>query len=252
LWKATKTLKRITQPSPPIRTPLGTWASSNIDKAHAFAHHLAEVFKPHPSENLPKEEEAITHFLETPYQLETSISSIRRTKAHAIISSLHPIKSSGYDLITDRILQELPPIGIQFLTQLFNAALIPIYFPAQWNVAQIILLLKSGKLPHELTTYRPINIHPVVSKVFEKLLLNRILTLVASHSLIPVHQFGFRKRHSTIEQTHRVVQRIHEALDTKQYCSTAFLDISQVFDKVWHTGLLYKLRRALPLNNFLL
>jgi hypothetical protein len=33
--------------------------------------------------------------------------------------------------------------------------------------------------------------------------------------------------------------------------SAAFLDISQAFDKVWHTGLLYKLRRSLPLNYFL-
>jgi retron-type reverse transcriptase len=37
-----------------------------------------------------------------------------------------------------------------------------------------------------------------------------------------------------------------------QYCSTAILDISQAFDKVWHTGFLYKLRRSLPLNYFLI
>jgi hypothetical protein len=35
-------------------------------------------------------------------------------------------------------------------------------------------------------------------------------------------------------------------------CSDAFLDISQAFDKVWHAGLLYKLRQALPLNSFLI
>jgi hypothetical protein len=45
-------------------------------------------------------------------------------------------------------------------------------------------------------------------------------------------------------------QRINEALENKKYCSTAFVDISQAFDKVWHTGLLYKLRRSLPLNYF--
>jgi hypothetical protein len=153
----------------------------------------------------PEEEEPITHFLETPYQQETPIPRIRRTEVHAIISSLHPKKSSGYDLITGRILQALPPVAIQFLIQLFNAALILGYFPAQWKVAQIILLLKPGK-PHEIISYRPISLLSVVSKVFEKLLLNRLLPLVASHSLIPDHQFGFRKRHSTIEQTHRVVQ----------------------------------------------
>jgi hypothetical protein len=68
----------------------------------------------------------------------------------------------------------------------------------------------------------------------------------------PAHQFGFRKRHTTIEQTHRVVQRIHKALENKQYCSAAFLDMSQAFEKVWHTGLLYKLRQTLPLNYFFL
>jgi hypothetical protein len=100
LWKATKTLKRITQPSPPIRMPLGTWASSNIDKAHAFAHHLAEAFQPHTSENLPQEEDAITHFLETPYELEPPIPRIRRTEVHAIIIIIiiiiiHPKRFSG-------------------------------------------------------------------------------------------------------------------------------------------------------------
>jgi hypothetical protein len=33
-------------------------------------------------------------------------------------------------------------------------------------------------------------------------------------------------------------------LESKRYCSAAFIDISQVFDKVWHTGLLYKIKRA--------
>jgi hypothetical protein len=73
--------------------------------------------------------------------------------------------------------------------------------------------------------------------------------VVVNNRLIPNHQF-FRQRHSTIEQTHRIVQRINEALENKQYWSEAFLDISQEFDKVWHTGLLYKLRLSLPLNYF--
>jgi hypothetical protein len=34
--------------------------------------------------------------------------------------------------------------------------------------------------------------------------------------------------------------------------SAAYLDISQAFDKVWHSRLIYKLRQSLPLNNFLI
>jgi hypothetical protein len=48
------------------------------------------------------------------------------------------------------------------------------------------------------------------------------------------------------------VQKINEALETKQFCSVAFLDISQAFDRVWYTGLLHKLRQFFPLNYYLI
>jgi hypothetical protein len=146
----------------------------------------------------------------------------------------------------------LPIIGTKYLTQIFNAVLLKGYFPAQWKVTQIILIVKPRKPPNWLTSYWTISILPIVSKVFEKLLLNRLLPVVENNRLIPNHQFGFRKKHSAIEQSHRIVQGINEALENKQYCSAAFLDISQAFDKVWHTGPLYKLRRSLPLNYFLI
>jgi hypothetical protein len=104
--------------------------------------------------------------------------------------------------------------------------------------------------PHQPSSYRPISLLPIASKVFEKL-LKRLLPLVEHANLMPGHQFGFRPRHSTIEQIHRLIRVLNDALDNGQYCSAAFLDISQAFYKVWHTGLLYKLRRSLPLNYFI-
>jgi hypothetical protein len=47
-----------------------------------------------------------------------------------------------------KILQELPPVGVKYITQLLNASLLLGYFPNQWKVAQIILLLKPGKPPN--------------------------------------------------------------------------------------------------------
>jgi hypothetical protein len=49
------------------------------------------------------------------------------------------------------------------------------YFPTQWKVAQIILILKPGKPPNELTSCRPIYLLPIISKVFEKFLLKCLL-----------------------------------------------------------------------------
>jgi hypothetical protein len=140
----TEKIKQVKKP-PPLRPSQGTWARSNVEKAHTFAEHLADVVQPRPSENEPEEEEALTELLETPYQLEPPINCLKRAKVQEVINSLNPKTSSGYDLITGKILKELPIIGIKYLNQLFNAALLKGYFPAQWNVAQIILILKPGK-----------------------------------------------------------------------------------------------------------
>jgi hypothetical protein len=82
--------------------------------------------------------------------------------------------------------------------------------------------LQPGKPPKELTSYRPISLLQIVSKVFEKILLKRLLPMDENEGLIPNHQFGFRQRHSTTEQTHRILRRINEALENKQHCSVAF------------------------------
>jgi hypothetical protein len=59
----------------------------------------------------------------------------------------------------------LPIIGIKYLTQLFTAVLLKGYFLAQCKVAQIILILKRGKPPNELTSYRSISLLSIVSKM---------------------------------------------------------------------------------------
>jgi hypothetical protein len=128
LWKATKKIKQ------PLRTSQGSWARSNAEKAHTFAEHLAKDFQPHPSENEPEEEEALTQLLETPYQLKPPINHLNRAEVQEVINSLNTKKSSGYDFITGKILKELPIIGIKYLTRFFNAVLLKGYFQAQWKV----------------------------------------------------------------------------------------------------------------------
>jgi hypothetical protein len=94
-----------------------------------------------------------------------------------------------------------------YLTQLFNTILRNGFFPATLEVAQIILILKPGKLPNELTSYRPISLLSIASKVFESLPLKRLLPMVENNRLIPNHHFGLKQMHSIIEQTHRIVKK---------------------------------------------
>jgi len=77
--------------------------------------------------------------------------------------------------------------------------------------AQIIMIQKPGKSAELTESYRPISLLLVLSKLFEELLLSRITIII--ENLIPklaweVNQFGFRSKHATIEQIHRIIKEI--------------------------------------------
>jgi hypothetical protein len=111
---------------------------------------------------------------------------------------------------------------------------------------------KPNKPPDSPGSYRPIRLLPFLSKICERLILQRISPYIITNNILPPSQFGFRTNHSTIHQIHRLVDAISTTLERKQYCTCAFLDISQAFDRVWHDDLLFKLRNFLPSSLFLL
>lgn len=253
LWKITKKLKRPQRSIPPIRSNGNNWAKSNLEKAELFAKHLSSVFTPNSEPKLQCSDDEITEFLDVPLQMSLPIQCFSPNEVKkGIETELHPKKCPGYDLITAKVLLELPRKAIVFITTLFNCVLRTSYYPAQWKVSQIIMIPKPGKPPHEVTSYRPISLLPILSKLFEKLFLKRLAPILHDKSIIPDHQFGFRREHSTIEQIHRVINEIEDDIETSQYCSAVFLDILQAFDKVWHLGLLYKLKVTLPQPYYLL
>lgn len=71
------------------------------------------------------------------------------------------------------------------------------YFPVIWKRSIIILIHKPGKPPNVASSYRPINLLPILVKLFEKPVLKRIRPIVKSQNIIH-YKFGFRVRHSTI------------------------------------------------------
>lgn len=240
LWKATKKIKRVVVNAPPVKKEDGTWARSSQEKADTHADHLENVFKPHPNES--------DHvFVPADYNGEqTYIKPVSPKEVELEIKQLNSKKSPGFDLVTIDMLKQLPRKAILKLTHLINASFRLKHVPKQWKIAEIITLPKPGKPPEQVGSFRPISLLPVVSKVFEKLLLKRLKPIIETENLLPSHQFGFRNKHSTIDQVHRITDDIEKALEDKKVCSAIFLDISQAFDKVWHEGLNHKLKQYLP------
>jgi hypothetical protein len=133
-----------------------------------------------------------------------------------------------------------------------NACIRLNYIPDAWTTAEVIMIPKPGKNLNEVESYRPVSLLLIMLKRFEKLILKRLKPIIAEKQLVPAHHFGFRKGHSTIDWVNRITDIIEKSLENKDMCSTVFLDIAQAFDRVWHRGILHKLRSALSYHFYLL
>lgn len=252
LWKAIKYIKRPQKRDPPIRNEDNSWLKSDQDKASAFASYLEKVFTPFNFNSGSSDEKNIIDFIDTPCPMDLPIKHIKPSEIREEINHLNPKKSPGYDQINAQMLKHIPKKGLLFLTYIFNAILRLSHFPSQWKCAMIIMIPKPNKPENCITSYRPISLLATFSKIFERIFIRRMEPLVEEFNIIPEHQFGFRHKHGTPEQCHRIVQYVTEALENKKYCSAVFLDVQQAFDRVWHSGLLYKLKKFLPTPYYLL
>lgn len=189
--------------------------------------------------------------LQQDFQLCLPMKPTSPREIHREIMNLNMRKAPGFDLILvhAEILRMLTKKAVVFLIYTINGVLRLGYFPRIWKVSQIMMIHKPGKPPNEVTSYRPRSLLPIMSKICEKIILRR-LEKVMNIGVIPNHQFGFRKKYSTLEQVHRVCDTVRQTLERKEYCSGAFLDIQQAFDRVWHKGLLCKVKTLLPHSFF--
>ena len=110
--------------------------------------------------------------------------------------------------IPNRALKHLPTRAVLLFVHIFNAILRIHHFPPVWKHARVISILNRGKNPAQLSSYRPISLLDTIGKVFEKILLTRILHQVGECGLLRDEQFGFRPGLSKSLQLARLVERI--------------------------------------------
>jgi hypothetical protein len=138
-------MRRLKTAIPPIRnqsSPNNVWVKSDQEKANLLGAHLAQVFSPH--HNVPDPE--ITQQLQARHM---SLNHVPLTlqEVRDVVHLLNNKKSPGPDLITPKMLKELPKKGLLTLLYIYNGILRTHYWPETLKTAEIILLLKPGKDP---------------------------------------------------------------------------------------------------------
>ena len=116
-------------------------------------------------------------------------------------------------------------------------------FPSSWKKANVLLIHKKENRQRK-KNYRPISLLPIRGKIFEKLMFDAIYEFLCENQLLTPNQSGFRPGDSTINQLLSITHKIYSAFEEfpSRETRAVFLDISKAFDKVWHDGLLFKLK----------
>ena len=166
---------------------------------------------------------------------------ITPSKVSKIISQLDVSTASGPDHIPVTVLKHCSPELSSILSKLFNKCITQSCFPSCWKCASVVPIFKNSGDRSNPLNYRPISLLSVISKVFESLINDAVVSHLESHGLFSDHQYGFRKSRSTADLLTVITERIYRALDGNGVARAVALDISKAFDKVWHSGLLHKL-----------
>ena len=132
-------------------------------------------------------------FLKNRVNVNMFFSEIDPGEINTIIKNLNNNKSSDFSVRAIKLVcHQISPL----LATLLNDCMYSGIFPDELKIARVIPLYKGGKT-HVLSNYRPISILPLFSKIFEKLIYNRLYTFIDKNNILYNKQFGFRRQHST-------------------------------------------------------
>ena len=124
------------------------------------------------------------------------------------------------------------------LAELFNKCLKKSCFPDCWKVLSVVPVFKNIGERSTAKNYRPVSLLSVVSKVFEKLVNNRIVDHLEKCGLFSGFQHGFWSSRSTADLLTVVSDRIARAFNRSGATRAVALDISKAFDRVRHACLM--------------
>ena len=159
-------------------------AKTGKSKAEAFGRHLQSTFHPYGKPNPFTDE--IHEFLYSSCPIDWPVKHVSPTEVKEEIKKINCKKSAGYDDINGKTIQALPKKAILYLTFLLRLT----YFPSQWKCAEIIMVNKPNKPKRNFSSYGPISIFSIFSKIFERIFLKRLLPVLEKNNIIPDHQFG--------------------------------------------------------------
>ena len=204
-WRITNSVLNKGKPAIPPLFNGSEVLSSASDKATLFAENFSE------NSNLDDSGISLPLF-PSRTNLKLHNISVSPKMLKKVIMSLDLSKASGPDCIPVVVLKtcesELPYI----LAKLFNKCLKKSCFPDCWKVSSVVPVFRNVGERSTAKNYCPVSLLSVVSKVFERLVNNRIVAHLEKSGFFSDFQYGFRSSQSTAELPTVISDRIARLL----------------------------------------
>jgi hypothetical protein len=184
-----------------------------------------------------------------------SISCVSIADVKKAIHSLGNSKAAGHDELPAAFWRGTTDAVAGSLTSIINQSITTGSVPDDWKKATIIPLHKGGgKDRTEPSSYRPVALLPVASKIMEKIVYEQLRQHVETHDLLPQQQHGFRRCRSTTTALTAAVYSWARSMDLGkaatrnrlegegQHCAVTAFDFSAAFDTISVDQMLEKLR----------
>ena len=209
--------------------------TSATDKANAFNKFFHSVYNSSSCTDIALD------VLPFPNESLCSIS-ITSDDTFQALCSLNPSKAMGGDGIPPIVLHHCAAALFEPIHHLFEQCLLQSYIPSEWRSHHITPIPKS-KDKSLITNYRPISLLSCISKVFKRVIFDKISDFIYKN-YISHHQFGFIRNRSTLQQLLLYQDFLCSSFDNHQQVDAIYLDIQKAFDSVPHRNILIKLWAA--------
>ena len=182
---------------------------------------------------------AVPNCIPTSRILSTVVTS--EWEINALLGSVDIKKACGPDGISNNLIKICADGITKVFTDFVNLSLRSGVFPDDWKQANVTPIFKKDDRQLK-SNYRPVSLLNAFSKVTEKVVFTRVYNFLLDINFLNPLQSGFRPGDSTVNQLVYMVHNIYDAFERGKEVRMVYLDISKAFDRVWHKGLLFKLK----------
>ena len=150
-------------------------------------------------------------------------------EVYKILNSLNIKTSTGPDDIPPYFIKTaasvLTPYLVFFISISFKLGI----FPTCLKTAKVIPVYKKDPVT-KTENHRPISLLPNIAKVFEKILLTRLLSFFNQNSILQDTQYGFCKKHNIIHAILDVITQLYDNIANNKFSCILTLDLKKAFD----------------------